>query len=38
MGIECERGAGVLHDKHGMSWDEIEDLETKIYQEYERQL
>ena len=38
MGIECERCAGVLHDKHGMSWDEIEELETKIYQEYERQL
>ena len=38
MGIECERCAGVLHDKHGMSWDEIEELEAKICQERERQL
>lgn len=38
MGITCEECAGELHDEYGMSWDEIEELEMKIYQEFERQL
>ena len=35
LGLACQEQADELHDKYGLSWEELEELENKIYEEYE---
>lgn len=35
LGIACQEQADELHNKYGLSWEELEELENKIYEEYE---
>ena len=36
LGLACQEQADELHDKYGLSWEELEELENKTYEEKTR--
>lgn len=36
LGLSCQEQADELHDKYGLSWEELEELENKTYEEKTR--